>query len=341
MSPTESRHRPKRCRTSSGANGNRDVAHSSARAAIRAFRLAPRERGTAKPAALGGGLETRIASRTNTTDRRRRLPVARPNFGRYDGGVCVPPSFQPLRIMLALSAAFVSPICLWYPAAASELADTLADIYVDHDVQSELPAPSREPTSTEFQGAMLFQGAPRIAYAVLCAIAIVLLAAWLARTDLKGLLARARARRLTGLLAAQIPRLLARARARRRRPAMNEDAATHETPDRFATADVLARQGRYAEAVHALLLGALAILSADARRWPTAATGREIAAHHVRAADLGVLVEVAERAHFGGRPASAAEYRACRERATRLCHRFAGHGSAGRIGEPDRVRRGD
>ena len=227
-------------------------------------------------------------------------------FGGYDGAVYTTAFSR--RIVLALGAAFVSQLGLWPPAAADELAETLADIYADHAVQGELPAQGLEPHSVGFEGA------PWILWVALACIAVALLVTWLARTDLEA--------------------LLARARANRRHSATDEDVPAGDKPDWFAAADALARQGRYAEAVHAVLLGALAALSADAQRWPTAATGREIAARHVRAADLGVLVAVAERAHFGGRSASVSEYRACRERAARLCQPSTAAGTARRTGKP-------
>lgn len=75
--------------------------------------------------------------------------------------------------------------------------------------------------------------------------------------------------------------------------------------------EALAREGRHAEAVHALLLHAVARLAALARApFPAGATAREI----VRAAGgdsggpLRGLLGLAEGVHFGDRPASAADY---------------------------------
>jgi hypothetical protein len=77
-------------------------------------------------------------------------------------------------------------------------------------------------------------------------------------------------------------------------------------------ADRLAREGRFAEAIHALLLRALS----DLGRYATtpALTSREVArgaklAQEARAA-LGALVAAGEWVHFGGKPAGAAEYEA-------------------------------
>jgi len=82
-------------------------------------------------------------------------------------------------------------------------------------------------------------------------------------------------------------------------------AAAPDEPDR------LARQGRFAEAIHALLLRALADLGDSAR---PALTSREVLrgsplAAEARAA-LGALVSAVEWAHFGARPAGPADYEA-------------------------------
>jgi len=72
----------------------------------------------------------------------------------------------------------------------------------------------------------------------------------------------------------------------------------------------LARQGRFAEAIHALLLRAVA--ESDAVSGKPALTSRELLrsislGREVQAA-LAALVAVVERVYFGGRPAAAAEY---------------------------------
>jgi hypothetical protein len=78
----------------------------------------------------------------------------------------------------------------------------------------------------------------------------------------------------------------------------------------------LARQGRYGEAIHLLLLHLFAAL----QRRPTTApapshTGREVLARTKLASDakaaLGVLVTAAESIHFGGRVAAREDYENC------------------------------
>lgn len=78
----------------------------------------------------------------------------------------------------------------------------------------------------------------------------------------------------------------------------------------------LARQGRYGEAIHLLLLHLFAALQRrPATASPPAHTGREVLARTRLAGPareaLGVLVAAAERIHFGGREASREDYDAC------------------------------
>ncbi len=88
-------------------------------------------------------------------------------------------------------------------------------------------------------------------------------------------------------------------------------------------ADRLARQGRFGDAMHTLLLAGLD----DLRRRQAAAlapslTSREILAiaglsAEVKAA-LAPMVNLVELEHFGGRPSGAPEYQTCRENFQRL-----------------------
>ena len=94
------------------------------------------------------------------------------------------------------------------------------------------------------------------------------------------------------------------ARPARARPAR---AGSGDDPER------LAAQGRFAEAIHALLLRALAGLEEYAAK--PALTSREVLrgsrlGRDARSA-LGVLVSAVERAHFGRKAAGPAEYEAC------------------------------
>jgi hypothetical protein len=78
----------------------------------------------------------------------------------------------------------------------------------------------------------------------------------------------------------------------------------------------LARQGRFGEAIHQLLLHLFAALQRRPATAPAPAhTGREVLARTRLASQaheaLGVLVLAAEKIHFGGRPASREDYEAC------------------------------
>lgn len=110
---------------------------------------------------------------------------------------------------------------------------------------------------------------------------------------------------------------------RRRPPAKAAAAAARRPPSPSAPElldfEALARAGRLAEAVHAMLLHAFVLL-ADRRGqpWPQADTGREIlaAVGGFGAADeaLRSLFRTAEGSRFGGRPVSVADYETCRSR---------------------------
>jgi hypothetical protein len=85
----------------------------------------------------------------------------------------------------------------------------------------------------------------------------------------------------------------------------------------IASAEALAAEGRFAEAIHALLLETLEALSRAARLAPSL-TSREIVARAALpepARDaLGGLVVAVEVSRFGGAPAGQDEYRACLSR---------------------------
>ncbi|HET7826384.1 MAG TPA: DUF4129 domain-containing protein [Anaeromyxobacter sp.] len=85
----------------------------------------------------------------------------------------------------------------------------------------------------------------------------------------------------------------------------------------IASAEALAREGRWAEAIHALLLETLQALSRAARLAPSL-TSREIVASvriPARARDaLQGLVLAVEISRFGGAPAAEGDYRACLSR---------------------------
>jgi hypothetical protein len=79
----------------------------------------------------------------------------------------------------------------------------------------------------------------------------------------------------------------------------------------------LALAGRFAEAVHAMLLHAFALLAAQrGRAWPRAETGREIlaAVGGFGSGDAGLwsVFRTAEGSQFGGRAVTSADYDGCR-----------------------------
>ncbi len=82
----------------------------------------------------------------------------------------------------------------------------------------------------------------------------------------------------------------------------------------IASAEALAREGRFAEAIHALLLETLQALSRAARLAPSL-TSREIVARvplPARAGEaLAGLVAAVERSRFGGATAGEEDYRSC------------------------------
>jgi hypothetical protein len=96
--------------------------------------------------------------------------------------------------------------------------------------------------------------------------------------------------------------------------AVADEAAPAPVPIQIASAEALAAEGRWAEAIHALLLETLEALSRAARLAPSL-TSREIVARvplPARARDaLSGLVLAVEVSRFGGAEPAEAEYRAC------------------------------
>lgn len=181
-----------------------------------------------------------------------------------------------------------------FAVPGAEPAETLEGIYAEHNLQSTLPV-YEAPSSDE---PVRWSGMPWL----LPALGLVAVIAWLACVNF---------------------RRLAERFSKARRASVGADAAAtapKRRRDPFHDGDELARQGRYAEAIHALLLGVFAAVGNGARRWPAAATAREIATKHIRSEDLEALVAAAEVAHFGGRAASARDYAVCRSQAERVGH---------------------
>ena len=90
---------------------------------------------------------------------------------------------------------------------------------------------------------------------------------------------------------------------------------------RISDHERLAREGRFAEAIHALLLRALRLLDPRSAL-AISLTSREI--HRTaelsegRREDLGVLVRAVEVSRFGGGDVGRSEYETCRTRFARL-----------------------
>jgi Domain of unknown function (DUF4129) len=113
------------------------------------------------------------------------------------------------------------------------------------------------------------------------------------------------------------------ARRGRERPARERTPGGGAAPARrslrigpLTDVEDLARQGRFGEAIHLLLLHLFAALQRRPATAPAPAhTGREVLARTRLASQaheaLGVLVLAAEKIHFGGRPASREDYEAC------------------------------
>jgi hypothetical protein len=95
-----------------------------------------------------------------------------------------------------------------------------------------------------------------------------------------------------------------------------------------SAADALAREGRFAEAMHVLLLHSLAeIRRRLGEHFADSLTSREIL-RQARISDggresLGEIVSRVERSHFGTQEAGAADYRLCRDSFDRLAASLA------------------
>ena len=176
-------------------------------------------------------------------------------------------------------------------------ADTTAldGIYQEYDIQRELPPVAAQPTSP--QRGIRF--APILGWVALglAAVGAATLALWLAGVNLDAVAAN---------------------RRKRRDQALGDDAVdgaeTGVSANWLREADDLAGQGRFSEAIHALLLGVLATIRAAARERSKATTAREIARNHEGpyVTSLRALVQTSELVHFGGRSGTAEQYHRCR-----------------------------
>ena len=197
--------------------------------------------------------------------------------------------------LVALGILAVAPT-----ATASTDVDAVLDaIYDEQDIQRQLPvvvpddppAPG-EKIPAEF-GWFVLAGA---------AVGTAALALWLMAFNLDAVGQR-RKRRASRTLGVESP-----------------DPGTQVPGDWLETADSLARQARFAEAIHLLLLGVLALLRMADDRTSEAKTAREIARTHVgpHPERLHALVRASELAHFGGRPATQAQFEDCRRDAVEI-----------------------
>jgi hypothetical protein len=122
---------------------------------------------------------------------------------------------------------------------------------------------------------------------------------------------------LAVVVALAISWLVTRLRGRARDVAVEEGSAAAPLDVPLDSAERLAAAGRFAEAIHALLLETLAALSRAAQLAPSL-TSREIVARvplpeRARDALVGLVLAV-EISRFGGAPAGERDYRACLER---------------------------
>ena len=219
------------------------------------------------------------------------------------------------RLAVAAGASFL----VAGTAAADEIEEALARIYADGRYQTELPldAPA-EPEEAEIEPIEV--------------PALFALPGWLSEAL------------VILLIAVAVGIVVAMAAGIRLRPSRRRDANGEETRDDsgearpeggerwLAQAEHLARGGRFAEAIHALLLAVLQILRERGQlSWRASATAREIArrARLPEGADtrLRDLVHQSELAHFGGRDADRARYERCRDGARDVVAAIGGAGA--------------
>lgn len=185
-------------------------------------------------------------------------------------------------------------------ATASADIDAVVDaIYHEQDIQRQLPiAAPDDPPSPRLEVPVAF------GWLVLAAAAVgtAALALWLLAFNLDAVGQR-RKRRASQTLGVE-----------------SRDPGTQVPGDWLTTADSLARQGGFAEAIHLLLLGVLGLLRMADDRTSEAKTAREIARNHSgpHPECLHALVRAAELAHFGGRPATQRQFEDCRRDAVKI-----------------------
>ena len=180
-------------------------------------------------------------------------------------------------------------------AAPTSSTAPLDQIYREHNIQRELPVVPEEEPSERPSG---FRIPLIVAWFLLAGagIAAVGVALWVMVFDVDRVAARRRKRQGQGVAAGAV-----------------EDGKAGLVLDWLNDADNLARHGRFAEAIHTLLLGVLDTLRTSRDRW-SAATAREIARAHdgPNAERLKALVHASEIVHFGGRQGTSGQYHRCR-----------------------------
>ena len=225
--------------------------------------------------------------------------LARTRAKRYDWPVLSCASTKYRRFVANLVVLWLLAVAT--TATASNDVDAVLDeIYHEQDIQRQLPiaAPVDLPS--------IGVGIPAVfGWLILAGVALgaAALALWLMAVNLDAV----------------------GQKRRKRRAGRNLDDASPEPGmqvpgDWLETADNLARQGRFAEAVHLLLLGVLGLLRVADGRTSEAETAREIARAHVgpHAGRLHALVRASELVHFGGRSATQEQFDGCRRDAVEI-----------------------
>ncbi len=189
--------------------------------------------------------------------------------------------------------------------AANDVDAMVDEIYREQNIQRQLaitaPDESDEPGERPSRGV----GIPLVfGWLVLAGVAVgaMALMVWLMAVD------------QDAAPASRFKRRRRKRRAGKRLDDAASTAATQVSSDWLATADNLARQGRFAEAIHRLLLGVLDTLSTANGRTSDAKTAREIVRTHVgpRPERLRMLAQASELVHFGGRAATQRQFENCR-----------------------------
>ena len=217
---------------------------------------------------------------------------------RYDGRVFSLTSSSRPRFVRNLAVIALLTGVGSAPGSADEIDATLEAVYGELNIQRELtPLVVPNMPSGSFQIPAVF------GWVILAAAATgaVCLALWLMAFDVD----RAGAKRR-------------RRRGRSQQKHGTDDIAEPASGDWLRDADDLARQGRFAEAIHRLLLGVLGKLGRPGTS--NATTAREIVRAHIgpHAQRLGALVQASELVHFGGRPGTREQYDRCRLDAVEL-----------------------